>query len=108
MSREEAISTKNQGQLILFSEVAFSCAKNRLHKELTEGAGKAICCLGANCEGGMGGNYIQLEGFLWPKVKSGGGLGLTFPLLVLTTALFKEAGGHGRLRHPAGRSTMWR
>ena len=41
---------------------------------------------------------------LWPKVRSG----LNLPLLVLTAALFKEAGGHGRLRHPAGRSTMWR
>jgi len=56
----------------------------------------------------MDGNYLQFQGSLWPNVKSGGGLGLNFPLLFLTAALFKEAGGHGRLRHPAGRSTMWR
>jgi len=41
---------------------------------------------------------------LWPKVISS----LNLPLLFLSAAFFKEAGGHGRLRHPTGRSTMWR
>ena len=59
------------------------------------------CKLWKGRGGTMEANYQKL---LWPKVISG----LNLPLLVLTAALFKEAGGHGRLRHPAGRSTMWR
>ena len=59
------------------------------------------CRLWKGRGGAMEANYQKL---LWPKVISG----LNLPLLVLTAAFFKEAGGHGRLRHPAGRSTMWR
>ena len=89
-----------------FSEVAFGCVQTSPKPSQDQTEGYLLLLLGCKPWSEMGGN---LGGCPSRKDKRGGSIGgLSLPLLLFTAALLKEARGHGRLRHPAGRSTMWR